>query len=459
MRVISTGVDTLTWTAPLDMSGVKRRELELARQGAASGAAQSKRLDGRSYDGRATGGSYAYRWQQGSGASVERSLLVDLLSPAGGLPSGVKAEIGSYACWEGLDGAVAHSLAAMRELTGQRVNDARVTRIDLCVDFQLDRVDELPTSPVVVGRSRVEREVTVYDGRCHSCRERLPELARFCPRCGWNQTRSDLPPEKTRLPLRDGLMPRESYRWARRTTGWQWGRGRPVMVRIYNKTTEIREHSPDKVWFHTDVWPRSPLYQPDETVWRCEAQIRGDALEQLTVPLRGQLVRLGPLSATVEALPDLWSWIVGEAHVSCSVCFSAPIRQRPPVGTAQRAPRLCPECGEKLRSSRGWLSMRSPTRTAKGEWAPTNRWPTIPLWNKLQLAEIGPNPSSQIWRRKLAAQRKVAVSLALGSLASIAAIDGGDSLHDTMLAIRDDKTQKIFLENVHKKRKRLPHER
>ena len=46
-----------------------------------------------------------------------------------------------------------------------------------------------------------------------------------------------------------------------------------VSARLYNKTLEIREQSPDKAWFR-DVWKRSPLYREGEDVWRLEFQLR-----------------------------------------------------------------------------------------------------------------------------------------------------------------------------------------
>jgi hypothetical protein len=64
-------------------------------------------------------------------------------------------------------------------------------------------------------------------------------------------------------------------------TGLSIGAGGVVMARVYNKTQEIRQCSPDKAWFY-DLWRRSPAYLEGEDVWRLEFQIRRQGLTDLT---------------------------------------------------------------------------------------------------------------------------------------------------------------------------------
>jgi len=58
-----------------------------------------------------------------------------------------------------------------------------------------------------------------------------------------------------------------------------WGKA-PIMLRIYDKTQQVREKR--KEWWH-DVWDRNPAYDPAQRVFRCEAEIHRAVLKELGV--------------------------------------------------------------------------------------------------------------------------------------------------------------------------------
>ena len=58
-----------------------------------------------------------------------------------------------------------------------------------------------------------------------------------------------------------------------------WGK-RPIMMRVYDKTQQIREEH--KEWWET-VWAACPAYDPAKRVYRCEAEITRAVLKELGV--------------------------------------------------------------------------------------------------------------------------------------------------------------------------------
>ena len=58
-----------------------------------------------------------------------------------------------------------------------------------------------------------------------------------------------------------------------------WGKA-PIMLRIYDKTQQVREKR--KEWWH-HVWDRNPTYDPAQRVFRCEAEIHRAVLRELGV--------------------------------------------------------------------------------------------------------------------------------------------------------------------------------
>ena len=67
-----------------------------------------------------------------------------------------------------------------------------------------------------------------------------------------------------------------TWRTGKSATGFQFGKGQ-ILARIYNKTAESIVHN--KGWMEA-VWCENPAYNEKEPVWRLEFQFRGKALKE-----------------------------------------------------------------------------------------------------------------------------------------------------------------------------------
>jgi hypothetical protein len=169
----------------------------------------------------------------------------------------VSAELRSAFLWQlGPDAAVERVRQLFQAFTGTTcVGVPSVTRVDLCCDFQ--------GSPFVAA-----------------------DLDRFT-------CRADT---------------RAAWVVRRECTGFTFGmrRGKKnaadVGARIYNKSSEIAQQSPDKAWFR-DVWARSADYQPAEDVWRLEFQLRRGGLRAFRTPS----TRLDTWADVADSTRDLWA--------------------------------------------------------------------------------------------------------------------------------------------------------
>jgi hypothetical protein len=130
-------------------------------------------------------------------------------------------------------------------------------------------------------------------------------------------------------------------RW-RRVTGLPFGkRNAAVSAVLYDKTHEIRYHSPHKAWMY-DLWQveRGEDGRPSCSVWRLECRLKRKALRE------GGIETLWDL---LERLSDIWAYLVG--HVG---------------GGADGLPD-------------GWLRYVVPTEDTNRA-----RWPVAPEWEVLQ---------------------------------------------------------------------------
>ncbi len=148
-------------------------------------------------------------------------------------------------------------------------------------------------------------------------------------------------------------------RW-RRMTGLSFGaRNGQVSALLYEKTHEIKYHSPGKVWFH-DLWlavkdeEGKPLWDGQAPVWRIEIRFKRGALHEFTQEdAQGNVIFHGLENAyeLMERLPLLWAYAVG--HVG---------------GGADGLPD-------------GWLRYVVPTEDSN-----RSRWPVHPDWQVIQTA-------------------------------------------------------------------------
>ena len=111
---------------------------------------------------------------------------------------------------------------------------------------------------------------------------------------GWN------PPEDpraytTRAEYADVHYVRKQF------TGITFGRGGPIVARIYDKTKEITVSG--KAWFR-DLWATSADYDPGQPVWRLEFQLRREGLGGFRLDRSGR--RLRKLDDICPATGQLW---------------------------------------------------------------------------------------------------------------------------------------------------------
>src|SRR5579884_708924 len=166
-----------------------------------------------------------------------------------------------------------------------------------------------------------------------------------------------------RMPLdaaEDGLLdgPDQIKRRWRRMTGLSFGaRNGQVSALLYDKTHEIKYHSPTKAWFH-DLWlsvkdkDGQAVWDGQAPVWRIEMRFKRRALHEFKQETaKGEVLFWGIENAydLMERLPLLWSYAVG--HVG---------------GGVDGLPD-------------GWLRYVVPTEDTN-----RSRWPVHPDWQVIQ---------------------------------------------------------------------------
>jgi len=307
--VVAVGVDTLHYTAPIEIGKDLALRLETLKVAAQRNQGELLFLGGEGRHGAAiASGAIAfemspsatkrYRWRL---YSEEWSMAL-LLTDAATAP-GVKVELGSRVLWHfGQEEAYQLSRRLVAELCGcGPAFEARPARIDFTVDFQgvgFHRDMQI----AMVSRARRPPDFQDLKGLCVACDAPfLDDRAVICSVCKAPRRKDlvlerELPahlvhqdagelvttygrrlrrfgvvvsgercPNPHLLPrgamLEHGALPMQRYGGnpRRQFTGWSFGGGDPLLVRIYDKTFEIKSNSPDKVWFYS-VWNRSEGY-------------------------------------------------------------------------------------------------------------------------------------------------------------------------------------------------------
>ena len=155
----------------------------------------------------------------------------------------------------------------------------------------------------------------------------------------------------------------------------------PVSCCIYHKSAEIRQQSPDKVWFH-ELWKRNG-WDGESEVWRVEFRLTRELLHAVSIE---------QAYALPESLRPLWEYCAGRA-----------------AG------------GDGLPC--GWLRYVIPTEDSNRA-----RWPVHPAWQVVQQAftqeDEGLGPLVRDRKRKKHIERGLASTL--GYLSTLAAWVGGD---------------------------------
>ena len=159
-------------------------------------------------------------------------------------------------------------------------------------------VDELagPGAPVESLVSRMDLAVDVAGWV-----PRLEELQHFVTRADYRSVWCNEPPP---------AGAEEAFVRGRQFTGFRFGAGGPVVLRIYDKLLEIARQS-GKTWFE-DVWAKAcEPPEPGEPVWRVEMQLRREFLKEFHVVIDGGLRPPRSAEDTFASIGQLWEYCVG----------------------------------------------------------------------------------------------------------------------------------------------------
>jgi len=194
---------------------------------------------------------------------------------------------------------------------------------------------------------------------------------------GWTLELGHLPRFVSLGRARRGFGQVEEFTTGHRLTGFRFGAGGGLMVRIYDKTIEIGRRG--LAWL-PDLWGER---QSDAPVWRIEAQFKRDALMDFNPPLR-------TVDEVLARMQALWRYVTGE-----------------------------------------WLTYREPTSDAR-----ERRWPIDPVWREVQAIELAPSSVDVVRGRIAQAEELRLVQGGLGYLTSWAALRNHRELDGALEAIR-----------------------
>ncbi len=170
---------------------------------------------------------------------------------------------------------------------------------------------------------------------------------------------------------------REVYASGHRLTGFRFGMGGGLMVRVYDKTIEIGRRG--LAWL-PELWGDR---ESERAVWRIEAQFKRAVLVEFDPPL----CTVDEVLARIQAL---WTYATAD-----------------------------------------WLTYRQPTSDAR-----ERRWPVDPVWREVQAVELAPVSVGLVRRRLVEAAELRLIQGGLGYLTSWAALGGHTELDGALEAIR-----------------------
>jgi hypothetical protein len=194
---------------------------------------------------------------------------------------------------------------------------------------------------------------------------------------GWDLELGHLPRFVSLGRARRGFGQVEEFTSGHRLTGFRFGAGGALMVRVYDKTVEIGRRG--LAWL-PDLWGER---RSDESVWRIEAQFKRAALVDFNPPLR-------TVDEVLSRLQALWRYVTGE-----------------------------------------WLTYREPSDHQREA-----RWPLDPIWREVQAIELAPSSVDLVRGRLAQAEELRLVQGGLGYLTSWAALRNHHEIDSTLEAIR-----------------------
>jgi hypothetical protein len=285
---------------------------------------------------------------------------------------------------------------------------AKVSRVDFTVDLQGW------SPPYDLHRRMITRarKKEGHDGEWHcDCGEPWYPRARFCGWCG--RTADDVRRAQRATTARyfpRGVMPGVDFMMGVDHEGFVWGKGSPLMARVYDKTFQIHTKERSKMWFR-DLWERTRGYNPDAAVWRVELQVRREALGNFEIRGSSKDDRW-PVETVEDAFKyaaSIWRYLAGGYSPACDAC-----------GAMAAHASYCGDCGADIPYCKGWMELRIPGRTRR-----TN-WPLDAMWAHLQTVRFEDSGAPLTVARKVAAgiDTRALARQAIGCLASMAASAG-----------------------------------
>jgi hypothetical protein len=192
----------------------------------------------------------------------------------------------------------------------------------------------------------------------------------------------------TRASSKSEFFVNQEFTTGRQFSGFQIGRGDPMLARIYNKSLEIMKSG--KTWFH-EIWSK---YDRDTSkdVWRIEFQLRRKVLKELGISSYEQFVT---------KQKELWSYLTVD-----------------------------------------WLSIRQPCKDN------ISRWKLKSKWELVQKAELDYVASPLIREVIKEGNLKQLLDQAAGLMMSLAAISDHDSISETSAVIQSWFEVKLLNKNT-----------
>jgi hypothetical protein len=107
---------------------------------------------------------------------------------------------------------------------------------------------------------------------------------------------------RSKKPIKESQKDKEYYRGPTLETIILSGHGNPVNGKLYEKVLEIKQHSPDKTWFH-ELWKTYGDWDGETSVWRVELSLERAGLHEM---------RLEDIYETIHNIKRLWHYCTHE---------------------------------------------------------------------------------------------------------------------------------------------------
>lgn len=201
--------------------------------------------------------------------------------------------------------------------------------------------------------------------------------------------RSDVENVSTRARGKSNHFVTNEYFSGKKFSGFTVGSGDPLLLRIYNKTLEVR--TSQKTWFH-DIWENAN-WNKQKDVWRVEFQIRRKGLKEFGISSIDDFFIMEN---------NLWAYLTGK-----------------------------------------WITLRKPSTDSNA-----SRWPIDPRWIRIQKSEMNQLFSPAIRKRVKVGNTPQLLDQVSGLLLSVGALNNHKDLETTLRTVERWTTNKLHQKNT-----------